>query len=976
MDNILASHADSLQPPPATPMDWLWALVEADSPREVAACLVELAASRGAVAEATVLWNLAGESGPSSEPGPVADSELTLARRALASDMAWSEDDRQVALAFCDGSDGSGVLLRFAEPQAEKTMAEWRGLLRIADRRMQRAVALEALRTSVTLLERSEQLQRALFAISDLAGSDQDMTEMLRGIHAIVGSLMYAENFFIVLHDAERDTLRFLYFADVADPAPFRELPMEALEHTFTWYLIREGKPLMGCTAELQQQVSGPANVVGTDSYDWLGVPMKREGRVYGALVVQSYEESVRYSAEDRSVLDFVGTHILTALERKQSKDELELRVRQRTLELADANQGLQLEIEERQRGERLQAALFRIAELATADINQHEFYRAVHAVVCTLLDARNFFIALLSSDGTTLEYPYSVDERGEQYAPRPLGRGLTEYVLRHGKAILRKDDVHVLAARGEIDLDTAGHTAEWGAGVPLEVGDTAIGVVAVQSYQPEASYRDPDQELLSFVATQIANSLTRRRAAQVRAEAFAQLEQRVQERTQALRFEIAERERVQEQLKHQVMHDALTGLPNRGYLRERLERVLALLRREPDRRCALLYLDIDRFKVINDSLGHLFGDVFLKEVARRMASAVREPDIVARLSGDEFAILLEDVPVPGAAIKVAQRVLENLGAPLQIAGKDLEPSASIGIAIADANYQQADEVLRDADIALYRAKAMGRKRFELFDATQQQHAVDVLAMEVELRLALQQEQFEPYFQPIQCLQTGAVEGYEALIRWNHPHRGVLAPGDFLHVAEDNGSIEAIDWWMFERSCALAARHLGHANLYLTVNVSPLHFRRPDFCERLLAMLERTGLSPAHLVLEITEGSLLGDPDRVRDVLARLRRAGVGAALDDFGTGYSSLSYLHTFPLRIVKIDRSFVSRLGSAEGASDAVVASILALARALGVDALAEGIETEAQRDTLLAMGCKFGQGYLLGRPAPVARWSGAAD
>jgi EAL domain-containing protein (putative c-di-GMP-specific phosphodiesterase class I) len=246
-----------------------------------------------------------------------------------------------------------------------------------------------------------------------------------------------------------------------------------------------------------------------------------------------------------------------------------------------------------------------------------------------------------------------------------------------------------------------------------------------------------------------------------------------------------------------------------------------------------------------------------------------------------------------------------------------------------------------------------------------------VLAMEGELRIALQQDQVVPHFQPILSLESGAVEGYEALIRWNHPLRGLLGPGEFLPVAEENGSIEAIDWWMFEHSCALAARHLGQAHLYLTVNVSPLHFRRPDFGPRLLDMLGRTGLPPSRLVLEVTEGSLLDEPERVREVLASLRAAGVGAALDDFGTGYSSLSYLHTFPLRIVKIDRSFVSRLGIGEGASDAVVVSILALARALGMEALAEGIETEAQRETLLAMGCKFGQGYLLGRPAPAEHW-----
>jgi diguanylate cyclase (GGDEF)-like protein len=868
-------------------------------------------------------------------------------------------------------ADTAAAIESLMRPLRDRADPRTAALLHLGERQLQHAQAREALQASVTGLERSERLQQALFAIADLVWSGSAVPEMLRGIHAIVGSLMYAENFYIVLHDVRRDSLRFLYFADVEDAAPRdpdREIPMSSREHTLTWYLIRDGKPLMGRTDELRQQVSGPLAVFGPDSYDWLGVPLTRDGRVVGALVVQSYEPTVRYTDEDRTLLGFVARHVLAAVERRRSKDELEQRVQQRTLELAEANLGLQQEVAERQRAERLQAALFRIAELATADISQAEFYREVHAVVGTLLNARNFFIALLSEDRATLEFPYAIDETGEVAGRRPLGRGLSEYVLAHGKGIFHTDEILALADRGFIDLDMVGELAKCWLGVPLRVGDEVIGLVVVQSYVAPDDYGPADEELLTFVASQIANSLNRRRAALTQQQALEQLEQRVEERTRELRHEILERERIQKQLEHEVMHDALTGLPNRGYLRERIERVLGLLRRDSKRQCALLYLDIDRFKIINDSLGHLAGDDFLKEVARRLHDCLREPDLVARIAGDEFAVLLEDVPLPEAAVRVAQRVMEALSRPMLVAGKELEPSASIGIAIADARYQLADELLHDADVALYRAKAQGRKRFELFDASLQKHAVDVLALERELRVALAEGQFMAYFQPILRLDTGAVVGHEALIRWQHPSRGLIGPGDFLKVAEDRGYIEAIDWWMFEHSCTLAARHLT-ADSYLTLNVSPLHFRRPDLCGRLQQMLQRTGFAPSRLVIEVTEGSLLDDPEGVRDVLAQLRDAGIGAALDDFGTGYSSLSYLHTFPLRLVKIDRSFVARLGEAGAAnSQAVVSSILALARALGIEALAEGIETEAQREILLAMGCVYAQGYLLGRPAPI--------
>jgi diguanylate cyclase (GGDEF)-like protein len=786
---------------------------------------------------------------------------------------------------------------------------------------------------------------------------------------------MYAENFYIVRSDPVRGTMCFLYYADVKDldaPEIARDMPVDTWRNGLTWHVLKGGKALMGSHDAIRRQISGVLVPTGPDSIDWLGVPMLREGQVHGVLVVQSYQEGIGFSEEDRALLEFVGSHVLTALERKQNKDELEERVRLRTQELAEANHGLQQEVLERQRAERLQAALFKIAQLATADIDQAEFYHCVHAVVGQLLDAENFYIALLADNGRVLEFPYYVDERIDNPVSRPLARGLSEYVLRTGQPLMgRKDKVEQLGAAGEIDLLKIRAPALCWLGVPLHVGEEVIGLVAVQSYTDQLVYDAADQELLSFAALQIANSIHRRRAAASLQRAYAELEQRVQERTRELRAQIQERERIQDQLKHEVMHDALTGLPNRGFLRDRLERVLAILQREPGRRCALLYLDVDRFKMINDSLGHLAGDAFLKEVARRLHGCVREPDVVARLSGDEFAILLEDVAIPAAAVLVAQRVLDAMNQPMQIAGRELAPSASMGIAIGDNSYVTADEVLRDADIALYRAKDQGRNRFEMFDETLAKNVIDVLTMEGELRQALQRDEFEPYLQPFCRLDDGVVVGYEALLRWNHPQLGVLGPADFLKVAEDSGHIETIDWRLFERGCERFLQ-LPDATTFLTFNVSALHLRHGDFDARLVRLLERTRLPPWRLIVEVTEGSLLDNPEQVRAMLERLRAIGVGAALDDFGTGYSSLSYLHSLPLRMLKIDRAFVHALGEDEHTTaTTVVAAILALARALNIQVIAEGIETPVQRKALLDMGCELGQGYLLGRPAPIGQW-----
>ncbi|GAA0887602.1 EAL domain-containing protein [Rhodanobacter soli] len=974
-------HADAVGSTPrdgSLQLSWLARLIVAHTPEEMAEAIAALARARPGCTAACVLWGLDDRASRRCVPPdlPMATDEAWLLDAGRTAGPHWRADRQGVAIRLCEQPEPALLLLQLQPAAAAGFFEELEAPLQLAGQHLRRALEWAELQDSHEQLERSENLQRALFAISDLAGSERDMPDMLRGIHAIVSTLMYAENFFIVLHDAARSTICFLYFVDVESPPPFevgRDLPLNVIEHSLTWYVISDGKARMGNAEELRGQVTGPVTLIGPDSFDWLGVPMLRDAQPYGALVVQSYRPDIGFSEEDLTLLEFVGSHILTALERKQGKEDLERRVQLRTRQLAEANRGLQLEILERQRAEYLQAALFQIAELATADIDQDAFYRRVHAVVGELLNAENFFIALLSDDRLRLTFPYSVDAVLAPPAERPLGRGLSEYVLRLGQA-LRVDnaDIEELDRRGEIAPGRMGSPAMCWLGVPLIVADEVIGLVTVQSYRPEVVYGPADQELLSFVASQIANSLTRRRSAESLKRAYEQLEHRVEERTLALRKEITERERMQDQLRHQVMHDALTGLPNRSYLRDRIDRVLAAIRRAPQQRCALLYLDVDRFKIINDSLGHLAGDEVLKEVATRLAGCVRHPDLVARLSGDEFAILLEQEDLPPAATAVAQRVLDALGAPMLVAGKELQVTASVGIAIGDDHYAAADEVLRDADIALYRAKELGRKRFELFDETLAKNVVDVLAMEGELRQALLHDQFEPYFQPICGLDGGdRVVGYEALIRWNHPQRGVLRPGDFLKIAEDSGLIESIDWRMFELSCRLLLRH-GGGDTFMTVNVSALHLRHADFDRRLIQLLERTGLPPSRLVVEVTEGALLDNPERVRATLERLRAMGVGAALDDFGTGYSSLSYLHSLPLRILKIDRAFVQELDKgANTSSTTVVAAILALARALNIQVIAEGIETAIQHGALIAMGCEMGQGYLLGHPAPIAHW-----
>ncbi|MEG0183845.1 MAG: EAL domain-containing protein [Stenotrophomonas sp.] len=823
----------------------------------------------------------------------------------------------------------------------------------------------------IRALEQAERLQQALFQIADLAGADLEMGEMLRHVHGVLGTLMYAENCYIVEYDDVRGQIRFLYFADkvddfIADPA--QSFAADEMPRSLTVALLRHGRPLSGPSRALLAQVEREHDPqVGPESLDWLGVPMLRDGRVCGAIVVQSYEQAERYGEAERALLGFVAQHVQTAMDRRQAQVRLE---QQR------ANRSLQDEVAERRRGEQLQTALYNIAEMAMSADSLEQFYGQVHGVVGRLLDARNFYIALVNAGGDGLEFVYSVDEHNARRLPRAFSRGLTEYVVRHRRPLL--------ASRAQIDaLLETGEVRESGArshcwlGVPLLRDDEVVGAIVVQSYSEQILFSIHDQRLLTFVAQNIGTGLARQRDQQRLRSAHAELEKRVEERTRELAEvndklvgQIGERLRAEQRLTHQAMHDALTGLPNRLHLLDRLQDALALARREGGPVFAVLFLDLDRFKLVNDSIGHAAGDRMLVEVAKRIVSMAGADDVVARLGGDEFAVLLQCPQGLAQALDFGQRLLLALQESMWIAGRELFPSGSLGIALWNARYRTGEELLRDADAAMYRAKAQGHDRCSIFDEEMREQALRSLDLEADLRRAINNRDFVPFYQPIVRLSDGEVVGHEALLRWKHERRGLLLPGAFLELGEESGLIEQVDWLIYEQVIAgLADGGRG----YVSVNVSPRHFRSAEFSERLFGLLEANSADPRRLRLEITEVALLDDGPHTLRILKGLRERGIQVQLDDFGTGFSALSYLHRFPISTLKIDQSFIAGLHGPEALSTrALVEGVLSLARTLGIETIGEGIETEAQRDTLFELGCDYGQGYLLGRPAP---WTRAA-
>jgi diguanylate cyclase (GGDEF)-like protein len=472
--------------------------------------------------------------------------------------------------------------------------------------------------------------------------------------------------------------------------------------------------------------------------------------------------------------------------------------------------------------------------------------------------------------------------------------------------------------------------------------------------------YRDSLQEQLNLIE----------RAQRERAE---QAERHVEE----LSHYVAELERTgnelqesKEHFRHAAFHDALTTLPNRSLLNEKLKSAIA--RARDGHQFAVLFLDLDRFKNINDSLGHTIGDQLLVTLARRLKNSVRDVDMVARLGGDEFAILLEGVKTPSEATHMAERVQKELASPFTLSGHEVFTTASIGIALGEIGYEHPEDILRDADTAMYRAKESGKARFEMFDTSMHARALNLLRLENDLRRAIERQEFCVHYQPIVALEDGHISGFEALVRWRHPERGFISPAEFISVAEDTNLIIPLGLWVLNEACLQMVRWQwqspGNKLLTLSVNLSGKQFTQPDLVERIELILAETGLDPRRLKLEITESVVMENAEAAIAMLVRLKSLGVQLSIDDFGTGYSSLSYLHRFPIDTLKIDRSFVNLIHAGAENSE-IVRTIRTLAGNMGMDVVAEGIETLDQLSQLMELKCEYGQGYLFSKPLEAA-------
>lgn len=731
--------------------------------------------------------------------------------------------------------------------------------------------------------------------------------------------------------------------------------------------------------------------------------------------------------------------------------------------------QGLITDITPRKRSEMVQSALYRIAQAVLSAPTPQALYASIHHILNELLPADNFSIALFDPESHSFSYPYWSHER--RACPDSLSENchddqLAALVLRLGDALLL-DSARLaeLSQSGQISsTQNDPNLCAW-LGCPLQIEGRSIGVLALQTYQPDAILGEPEKEMLRFVSGQIAMAIDRKRAevnlreseeryalamdgandgiwdwnlrsnviyfssrwhsilgyennalsnspdawfsrihpqdlervmmelsAHLRGEtAHFESEYRMatqdghfcwvlsrglavrDEQGQVYRMagsmsDISARKAVLERLAHDAMHDPLSNLPNRAYFLDQVQHALERTRRRSDYRAAVLFLDLDRFKIVNESLGHPIGDQLIVAVAHRLRATLRPGDTLARIGGDEFAILVEDINNLNEANQVAKLIQQTLSAPFEFQGYEVFSSATIGIVPVEARYATPQDLMRDADAATYRAKANGRGGIEIFDSQMHAASMHLLQMESELRRGFERHEFRVYFQPIFSLQRRKVTSFEALLRWQHPTRGTLLPAQFIDLAEETGLVLPIGAWVLHTACVQARQWLksGYPDIQVAVNISARQFRNQGIASLVQQTLKETSLPGHNLKIEITENIAMQDVEATTRALDDLTAMRVQVLIDDFGTGYSSLNYLKRFPVSVLKIDQTFIRGIPNKPD-DCAITVAVLAMAKAMRIEAIAEGVETRDQVRFLVEHGCDQIQGFWVSPAVP---------
>lgn len=827
----------------------------------------------------------------------------------------------------------------------------------------------------------AEIIQNALLEISNIATQVSSLDEFYNGVHHHLKQLIPADNFFVATIDNQTGTIAVPFFADEKDAHPAELYPEQSLstllQQGLTGYVFRSGESLLCDEDKISQLVAANEIVdLGSPCHLWLGVPIKHEGTVTGVLAVQTYDTNIHYGDIELELMTFICHHIAGVMERLKHQEQLEQAILLRTKELSQAYDKLKQEVYEKRRAERLQKSLFEIAELASFSAESSHFYSRLHNIIRHLIPANNCYIALLNEAETHLTFPFYVSQLGhESPGDRPLQDGLTEYVLKHKRPLLLdQQDINALVETGELYAQAPGlnHTQtmhQW-IGIPLFIHGQVRGALTIYSFSMTQNYQNKDLELLTFVSQHIGTAIEKKLSAESLRRSYELLEEKVVIRTKELaelnkdlEKEISQRRNMEAKLVHDAKHDALTGLPNRAMFMERLNQAIKHVRRHSLERFALLFIDLDRFKQINDTLGHLEGDKFLIETANRLRSCIRGNDTLARLGGDEFVILLDRINHLSDAKDVSERVIQTISRPYKLGNTELISGASIGITISgNHKVDTSESMLRNADTAMYQAKANGKGCFVIFDDCAEQQATQDSLLEAELKHALIHGELQLNYLPLVELNSQQIQAFETRLQWTHPLRGCIQQDQLnqfanqyqLTVELDKYTLNAID----QSHPDLVAQY--GESVALHIMLSSQHLKHKHVLRSLKNTLKQIQVNLANVWLFFNEKALVQETENHINGFELLQRLGVKLGISHYGSGYSALNSLLFLPISGLKLDAELSKQLHNEQQMK--LLLAYQKTAATLELKMFVDGLNSQEQVDVFMGLGYQFGQGSAL--------------
>ncbi|MEM0516170.1 diguanylate cyclase [Pseudoalteromonas sp. YIC-827] len=809
-------------------------------------------------------------------------------------------------------------------------------------------------------------LQHALIGLSEQASTHPDLNSFYPAIRQLLADYVPSKNFYVVLQNSSSGLLELSYFVDQKDALSHPELIEQHFEQSLTGYVFRSQATTYFNSATMAAAAAeGKFKLHGTRSEHWLGVPIYQDTQVIGVMVSQSYEQELGYSQEQIELFEVIALYLAAAIERVKKRELLERQVEQRTLALTQSNHALNEEITQRKKAQERQQTLFQISELATQAINIDDVYYHVHQIMKSITYAENLYIALYDSDKNWLTFPYAVDESDPEFSPRPFAKGYSELVLTSKKCqLISRKRGDQLCEQGLVErtraLTSTGRCTSW-LGAPLKTAQGVIGLIACQAYNNKYEFVQEDVELIAYVSNQIANVLQNHLSQQALRQSHQQLELRVAEKTKELRqanihlqLQIDERRKIEQQLYHDAHHDALTGLPNRSLFIAQLERTMAHYQHLPEQNFAVLFIDLDKFKEINDQLGHQFGDQFLIAVATKLKQCVREHDLIARLGGDEFVVLLSRLQDKQQAEDVAKRIIAVMQQPFCYQGSCIQGGASIGITFSNAGYSHIDEVIRDADAAMYYAKQSGKGRFEFYHpllnyAEEQAHSHSEHHL-MDLHTHFQSSQvFDAEQQPICQLLSAYGE---------HPVLGSTSFEQLKRFSSDSYILAEVELKLLQYGFA---EHNNQGLTLLKCSTGLLedeHFKSLYSWISLLDNIE-------HLCLLFDEAELSYASAKLLHNLDGLSQSGVYIGLNNFAQERCELGLLAQFPYYCVLLSNNFSRRLVQ-EPSYALMLQGILALTKEANCKLITKNPSSPAERSKLEGMGIE----YFIGQRSPLAQ------